>query len=163
MKVIHIAGGCFWGVEEFYKRLPGVINTKVGYINSLKEDVTYQEVCSGVYQAIEGVCVEYDEKIISLNTILEYLFKIIDPTSQDRQGNDIGISYRVGLYYIDEVDYKVALSFVNQQKPFYNKEIVFEIKPLLSFCDAEDYHQLYLRKNPNGYCHVDFSILEGIK
>lgn len=157
MKEIVVAGGCFWGVEEYYRRLKGIGETKVGYVNGLKDDISYEEVCSQKYQAIEAVQIQYDESVITLENIMNHLFRIIDPTSLDKQGNDIGMSYRVGAYYDNDDDKKTIELYVNNQKDKYEKEIVFEIKPLDSFVKAEDYHQDYLVNNPTGYCHVDFS------
>lgn len=156
MKIV-VAGGCFWGVEEYYKRIKGILKTRVGYINSTKDEISYEEVCTQQYDAIEAVEVEYDNEVINLEKILELLFRIIDPTSLDKQGGDIGKSYRVGAYYTNEQEKEVIESFVSKQRPSYNKEIVFEIAPLKSFIEAEEYHQQYLDKNPQGYCHVDFS------
>lgn len=156
MKEIIVAGGCFWGVEEYYRRLKGIEKTEVGYVNGTKDDLTYEEVCSQKYQAIEAVKLQYDASVISLEKIMEHLFRIIDPTSLDKQGNDIGISYRVGAYYENEEDREVIESFVASQRKNYNDNIVFEIRPVINFVNAEEYHQEYLVKNPMGYCHVNF-------
>lgn len=157
MKKIVVAGGCFWGVEEYYKRIKGIEKTRVGYTNSTKENITYKEVCTQRYDAIETVELIYDENTIDLNKILELLFRIIDPTSLDRQGGDIGKSYRVGAYYENNLDKEIIEKFVFSQEGNYDRDIVFEIAPLKSFIEAEEYHQKYLVKNPTGYCHVDFS------
>lgn len=157
MAKIVIAGGCFWGVEEYFRRLEGVNETKVGYVNGTKANLTYQEVCSSQYQAREGVEIIYDEKVLSLEKILEHLFRIIDPTSLDKQGGDIGISYRTGIYFENKEEEKIALDFIFKQEANYNKDIVVEVEKLERFDAAEDYHQMYLVKNPGGYCHVDFN------
>ena len=159
MKKIVVAGGCFWGVEEYFKRVRGIEKTKVGYVNANKENITYQEVCSQRYQAIEGVELIYNENEITLQKILELLFRIIDPTSLDVQGFDRGYSYRVGAYYTNEEDKQIIETFIDENQPKYHYEIVFECKPLISFVKAEDYHQDYLTKNPQGYCHVNFKVL----
>lgn len=156
-KEIVVAGGCFWGVEEYYRRLKGIIDTEVGYVNGCRDNLTYEEVCSQKYQAIEGVRLKYDEAVITLAKILEHLFRIIDPTSLDKQGGDIGHSYRVGAYYTNEDDRDIIEDFVFEQDKNYEKEIVFEVVKLKLFTSAEDYHQEYLVNNPNGYCHVDFT------
>lgn len=160
MKKIVVAGGCFWGVEEYFKRIKGIIGTRVGYVNSIKENITYEEVCSQKYEAIEAVEVFYDDTQLKLEDVLEFLFRIIDPTSQDKQGGDIGMSYRVGAYYENEEDKDIIEKFVFSQENNYDKDIVFEIAKLKNFCEAEEYHQKYLIKNPSGYCHVDFSKLK---
>ncbi|MDL2211949.1 peptide-methionine (S)-S-oxide reductase MsrA [Erysipelotrichaceae bacterium OttesenSCG-928-M19] len=157
MEEIIVAGGCFWGVAEYYNRLKGIEKSIAGYVNGTKDNLTYEEVCSQKYQAIEAIKLSYDEEIISPEKILEHLFRIIDPTSLDKQGNDIGMSYRVGAYYDNDKDKTIIENFVKEQQVNYAKEIVFEIKPVLRFNDAEEYHQDYLIKNPHGYCHVNFN------
>lgn len=159
MKKIVIAGGCFWGVEAYFLKVKGIKSARVGYVNASKENITYEEVCSQQYQAIEGVELTYDPLQISLTKILELLFRIINPTSLDAQGPDIGYSYRVGAYYTNEEDKQIISEFINKMQPKYHYEIVFENEPLISFIQAEDYHQDYLTKNPLGYCHVNFNVL----
>ncbi len=155
MKEIALAGGCFWGVDEFFSRKEGVLSTKSGYSNGQVENPTYEEVCTG---HAETVYVQYDESRISLETILEKFFKVIDPTSLNKQGNDIGTQYRTGIYYIDEADKEAIDQFIESRKSKYTRPIVVEVEPLRNFFDAEEYHQDYLKKNPRGYCHIDLSI-----
>lgn len=159
MNKIVIAGGCFWGVEAYFLKVKGIESTRVGYVNATKENISYEEVCSQKYEAIEGVELTYDAAQISLTKILELLFRIINPTSLDAQGPDIGHSYRVGAYYTNEQDEKIIADFINEMQPKYHYEIVFENKPLRRFVQAEDYHQDYLTRNPLGYCHVNFNTL----
>lgn len=158
MKEIALAGGCFWGVDEFFSRKEGVLSTKSGYSNGQVENPTYEEVCTGKTGHAETVYVQYDESKISLETILEKFFKVIDPTSLNRQGNDIGTQYRTGIYYIDAADKTVIDEFIAYKSPKYNRPIVVEVESLRNFFDAEEYHQDYLKKNPRGYCHIDLSI-----
>lgn len=158
MKEIALAGGCFWGVDEFFSRKEGVLSTKSGYSNGQVENPTYEEVCTGKTGHAETVYIQYDESRISLETILEKFFKVIDPTSLNRQGNDIGTQYRTGIYYIDVTDKEAVDKFIDGKKPRYKKPIVVEVEPLRNFFDAEEYHQDYLKKNPRGYCHIDLSI-----
>lgn len=158
MKEIIVAGGCFWGVEEYYKRLKGISKTCVGYANSNSlTNNTYEVTCTGAHNAVEAVAVEYDENVITLEKILEHLFRIIDPTSLNKQAEDEGVQYRVGAYYTNDVDKDIILEFVEKQKSNYKDEIVFEVLEVMNFFSAEDYHQKYLENNPTGYCHVDFS------
>lgn len=157
MKEIIVAGGCFWGVEEYYRRLKGIVATKTGYVNGTKDDISYEEVCSQKYKAIEAVRINYNESIISLEKILDHLFRIIDPTSLDKQGNDIGVSYRVGAYFNDDATRIILESFVESRRSDYLSPIIFEVKQVENFVVAEEYHQKYLINNPMGYCHVDFS------
>lgn len=169
LKTIYLAGGCFWGIEAYISRLPGVFETKVGYANGVIPNPSYEQVCSLATGHAETVKVVYDPNIISLKKLLEEFFKIIDPTTLNQQGNDIGPQYRTGIYYsIDEgsQDFKEDLAIINEvfaeehkkQKEF-DKSVVTEIEPLKSFYDAEEYHQKYLEKNPTGYCHIDLSSL----
>lgn len=158
MREIVLAGGCFWGVEEYMSRIEGIVDTKVGYANGNKANPTYPEVKTGTTGHAEACYIKYDENIISLEVLLNRFWKIIDPTILNRQGGDIGHQYRTGIYYIDEEDIPTILKTLEEQKKKYAKPIVTEIEPLKCFYDAEEYHQKYLKKNPNGYCHIDMSI-----
>jgi methionine-S-sulfoxide reductase len=157
MKEIVLAGGCFWGVEEYISRIDGVIETKVGYANGIKENPTYEEVCTGTTGHAEACYVKYDEKVLSLNKLLEKYFGIIEPTVENRQGPDIGHQYRTGIYYIDKNDLNEIQSYRDKEQEKYDKPIVTEIKTLECFYDAEEYHQKYLKKNPGGYCHINLN------
>jgi len=159
MKTIYLAGGCFWGVEAYYKKLKGVTDTQVGYANGNYPNPTYQEVCDEKATHAEAVKVVFNEKQISLEKLLEHLFRIIDPTSVNKQGHDEGIQYRTGVYFENKEDESVAKKYVQLRQKDYRKPIALEIQPLRGFYDAETYHQDYLDKNPNGYCHVDFRLL----
>lgn len=160
MKKIVIAGGCFWGVEAYYSRLKGVINTKVGYAMGINDNTTYDEVCSGSTNHAEVCEVVYDEELLSFNDILNHLFRFIDPTTINRQGGDIGSQYRTGIYYVNDKDKEEAIAFINDKQKDYNAPIATEVKPLINFCEAEVYHQKYLDKNPSGYCHVDLNLIK---
>ena len=157
MREIYLAGGCFWGVEEYMSRIHGVIETKVGYANGITENPTYQELCTGTTGHAETTYVKYDENIISLEELLNRFWRIIDPTILNRQGPDIGNQYRTGIYYVDAKDLDIINKTLEEQKLKYDKPIVTEIMELKSFYDAEEYHQDYLKKNPGGYCHIDLS------
>ena len=159
LKEIFLAGGCFWGIEAYISKIRGIVETKVGYANGRLENPSYEEVCTLDTGHSETVKVIYDSKIISLQRILEEFFKIIDPTSLNRQGGDIGKQYRTGIYYSNEEDLAIINKvFENEQKK-YKKDIVTEIEAIDIFYDAEEYHQKYLEKNPGGYCHVDLSLI----
>jgi len=160
MKEIVVAGGCFWGVEEYFRRVQGIVDTKAGYSQGHKKDATYQEVCNQNTGHAEVVWLKYNSTEITLEKIAELLFRIIDPTTLNRQGNDIGSQYRTGFYLIDQEDRSIIEKFVSEKQKEYKKEIVVEIEALKNFIQAEDYHQLYLIKNPNGYCHVNMNALE---
>lgn len=154
MKRIYLAGGCFWGVEHYFSLIKGIINTNVGYANSNIENPSYEDLKKHLSNASETVEVTYDPNIINLREILECYFNIIDPTSLNKQGNDIGIQYRTGIYYIDDEDLNIINEEINLLKQKYQDEIVIEIMKLENYYLAEDYHQDYLIKNPNGYCHI---------
>lgn len=157
MKTIYLAGGCFWGVEEYFSRIEGVVDTEVGYANGHAPNPTYKQVCTGLTGHAETTHVNYDEKIVSLEEILERFFRIIDPTLLNKQGNDIGSQYRTGIYYVDHDDLEVIKKVVDKEKEKYDKPIVTEVEQLSYFYYAEDYHQDYLKKNPGGYCHIDMN------
>lgn len=160
-KDIYLAGGCFWGIDEYFSRIPGVVGTESGYANGSTANPSYEEVCHGSGHA-ETVRVTYDPARVGLATIVRQLFKVIDPTSRNRQGNDRGVQYRTGVYYTDEADLPVLRQVFADEQVAYDKPIVTELMPLKNFYIAEEYHQDYLKKNPGGYCHVDFSSLKGL-
>lgn len=158
MKEIYLAGGCFWGVEEYMSRIEGVVDTEVGYANGRRNNPTYEQVCTGMTGHTETTYIKYDEKIISLETLLNRFWRIIDPTLLNRQGGDIGNQYRTGIYYVNKEDLSIINKTLEEQKSRYDRPIVTEIMPLSVFFPAEEYHQDYLKKNPGGYCHIDMNI-----
>lgn len=157
MREIYLAGGCFWGVDAYMRRIDGVVETSVGYANGIKENPTYEEVCTGITGHTETTYLRYDENIVSLEEILNKFWNIIDPTALNRQGGDIGNQYRTGIYYEDERDLEVINKTLEEQKEKYDRPIVTEIMPLKVYYKAEEYHQDYLEKNPGGYCHIDLN------
>ena len=154
MKKIVLAGGCFWGIEEFLSRINGVISTEVGYANGRTENPTYEDVCYKNTYFAEVCFIEYDEKILSLEDLLKEYWSIIDPTALNRQGPDVGSQYRTGIYYLNEDDIETILKSKEENQKNYDKKIVTEVLPLTNYYKAEEYHQKYLKKNPNGYCHI---------
>ena len=162
LKDIYLAGGCFWGVEAFMARIPGVADVTVGYANGTTENPAYQDVCGGNTGHAETVHVAYDPSQVSLQKLLTAFFTIIDPASKNRQGNDIGSQYRTGVYYTNPEDRAEAEKVFALEQTQYKKPIAVELKPLSNYYLAEEYHQDYLEKNPNGYCHVNFEKLEEV-
>ncbi|MDR7870825.1 MAG: peptide-methionine (S)-S-oxide reductase MsrA [Tissierellaceae bacterium] len=158
LKEIYLAGGCFWGVEEYMSRIDGVVDTEVGYANGYRNNPSYEQVCTGTTGHAETTYIKFNEKIISLETLLNRFWRIIDPTLLNRQGGDIGNQYRTGIYYVNKDDLEIINKTLEEQKLKYDKDIVTEILPLSVFFPAEEYHQDYLKKNPGGYCHIDMSI-----
>lgn len=155
MRKIYVAGGCFWGVQGYFQKVKGVLNTKTGYANGKTENTSYYELKDTDH--VECVEIEYDENIIHLAEIFDRLYTIIDVTSINKQGNDVGRQYRTGIYYLDNYSYKCAkLSLEILQKNIESK-VQIELEPLKNFIVAEDYHQNYLINNPNGYCHINLN------
>jgi len=154
MKSIVFAGGCFWGVEHYFKSVPGVRGTLVGYINGNYKFPTYEMVCTGITGHTEACKIEFDTNETNLFILLEHFFFIIDPTLLNRQGMDVGTQYRTGIYYYDEEDKDLVEEYIDIIKECYHDPIVVEVSSAKEFWEAEDYHQNYLENNPNGYCHI---------
>ena len=169
-ETIYLAGGCFWGTEHYMKTIDGVLETKVGYALGekplwnppLRDHVTYEEVCNRSGHA-ETVEVIFDSDVISLEEILKEYAYTIDPTSLGRQGADIGIQYRTGIYSLNEEQRQTAADFLAELQKEYDQPIMVENLPLLQFIHAEEYHQDYLEKNPRGYCHINFAKIAKLK
>lgn len=157
---IYLAGGCFWGTEHFFKQIEGIIDTQVGYANGTVENPTYEQVCTHKTGHAETVKVVYDPEQIGLEFLLDMFFAAIDPTVEDQQGPDVGPQYRTGIYYTDAADLPVIERRVADESRRYEAEIVTEVLPLACFYPAEDYHQDYLDKNPDGYCHLPLRLFE---
>lgn len=157
MKEIYLAGGCFWGMQAYFDLKDGIINTVVGYANGHTQNPTYQEVCTDTTGHAETLFIQYDENTISLDKIVSYFWKVIDPISLNKQGGDMGSQYRTGIYYVDESDLTVIKASVEKEQKDYDELIVTEVESLKYFYPAEEYHQKYLQKNPSGYCHIDLN------
>ena len=155
-KVIYLAGGCFWGCQKYFDLMDGVLSTEVGYANGPTANPTYEQVKHDHTGHAETVKVEYDPAVLPLKTLLEKYFVVIDPTAVNHQGEDYGIQYRTGIYYVNEEDESVAKACLDALAMRYDKPLAVELKPLENFYPAEEYHQKYLEKNPNGYCHIHF-------
>ena len=156
MKTIYLAGGCFWGVERYFSLVKGVVTTKVGYANGTKDNPKYEDLKHGLDDASETVKIDYDEKIVSLKKLLELYLRVINPYSVNKQGEDEGVQYRTGIYYIDISDKQVILNYLSSVGLVDHK---IEILPLKKFYPAEEYHQQYLEKHPDGYCHINMAVL----
>ncbi|MBR1402112.1 MAG: peptide-methionine (S)-S-oxide reductase MsrA [Prevotella sp.] len=160
MKDIYLAGGCFWGTEHFFKQIEGVVNTEVGFANGNTADPTYQEVYTDKTGFAETVHISYDENVVDLEFLLNMFFVAIDPTSLNKQGHDEGTRYRTGIYYVDDSQLGIINKVVGEQQEKYEKPIVVEIETLRNFYPADEYHQDYLDKNPDGYCHLPLELFE---
>lgn len=163
LKEIYLAGGCFWGTEKYLSLVHGISETEVGYANGNTEKPTYEDVCYRNTGHAETVRVQYNPDEIRLEFILKLFYDVIDPTSINRQGNDVGSQYRTGIYYVDEKDKDIIINSIKELQKSHTKPIAIEVMPLKNYYAAEDYHQKYLDKNPNGYCHIGRSKFEHAK
>lgn len=163
IKTIYLAGGCFWGTAHLFSLVPGVTDATAGYANSIVENPSYKEVCTGRTEAAETVKVDYDDTKVSLTDLLKLYFKSIDPISVNRQGGDVGTQYRTGIYYTAPADLPVIEAQVATIQRRNTERVAVEVMPLKNFYPAEEYHQDYLYKNPDGYCHVNPSLFKEAK
>jgi peptide-methionine (S)-S-oxide reductase len=154
--IITLGGGCFWCTEAVFVRVRGVTSVESGYCNGLgPARPSYEQVCTGQTGFNEVVRLQYDDSIIGLRDILDIFFEIHDPTSLNRQGNDVGTQYRSGIYVSNDVDHMAVLQFISEVTSLseFDSPIVTEVKPLEHYWPAEDYHQNYFQNNPHqGYC-----------
>lgn len=160
MKEIYLAGGCFWGTQHFLKQIRGVVATRAGYANGSTPNPTYEQVYTDQTGYAETVAVEYKAEEVGLELLLDLYFRTIDPTSLNRQGEDSGTRYRTGIYFTDEEDLPVIESVMARVAAGHSAPLAVEVEPLRCFYAAEEYHQDYLDKNPAGYCHVPWALME---
>jgi methionine-S-sulfoxide reductase len=154
IEIATLAGGCFWGVEELIRALPGVLNTEVGYTGGETANPTYAVVKTGRSGHTEAIQIEFDRSRISYDQVLDAFFRLHDPTTANRQGNDIGTQYRSAIFYHSEEQKRAAEAAKARAASRWPKPIVTEIVAAREFFPAEDFHQDYLKKNPGGYtCH----------
>lgn len=160
IKDLYLAAGCYWGAEHFFKQINGVTFTQVGFANGNTPNPTYKEVYTDTTGYAETVHLQYDPLKVSLSFLLQMYFKAIDPTSLNKQGEDQGTRYRTGIYYVDPYD----LPFINlamaEEAKKYGLPLCVEVMPLQNFYSAEEYHQDYLVKNPDGYCHLPIALFQ---
>lgn len=157
-KEIYLGGGCFWGVEGYFRKLDGVLDTEVGYANGKTTDTTYEQLKDTDHA--EVLKLTFDQYKISLKEIIDHLFRIIDPISVNKQGNDIGRQYRTGVYSEDEAVLEKVRELIREKQKDYDETIAVEVEKLENYIPGEEYHQDYLIKNPRGYCHVDLSLAD---
>jgi peptide methionine sulfoxide reductase msrA/msrB len=150
VKTIYLAGGCFWGLEKYFDQIIGVTATEVGYANGASASATYGDG-SGYAEAVR---VDYDPSVAPLPFLLRTFYRAIDPTTVDRQGNDVGAEYRSGIYYTESADRPIIDASLARLATQHSAPIAIETGPLKTYTRAEDYHQDYLQKNPTGYCHI---------
>lgn len=154
METATLAGGCFWGVEELVRKLPGVVDTTVGYAGGTLDKPRYEDVKNGRTGHAESLQIEFDPSKISYDEILDFFFRLHDPTTANRQGNDAGTQYRSAIFFHDDAQRDAAERAKQRAQPKWPRPIVTEVVPFTNFYPAEDYHQDYLQRYPNGYtCH----------
>lgn len=153
---IYLGGGCFWGTQGYFDLINGVVYSEVGYANGVSDQTSYNQIARTDHA--EVVRLKFDANRVDINEILEHYFRIIDPFSINKQGNDIGRQYRTGIYYSDDKLKSVIEDFISRKQAKFTKPIAVEIEPLKNYIKAEEYHQKYLDKNPNGYCHIDLNL-----
>lgn len=157
-KDLYLAAGCFWGAEHYLKRIRGVVKTEAGYANGNISHPTYREVYTDTTGYAEAVHVMYDPDVLGLERLVQIYFMAIDPTSVNRQGEDEGTRYRTGIYYTDSADLPAIRAVFDEVQQTLDAPIAVEVEPLRNFYPAEDYHQDYLDKNPDGYCHLPLEL-----
>ena len=160
VREIWFAAGCFWGAQKFFKMVDGVTFTEVGFANGNTENPSYKEVYTDTTGHAECVHIRYNPNIVTLNELAELYFKIIDPLSLNKQGEDEGTRYRTGVYYSDNQDFETLQAVFKKQESALGSKLMVELLPLQCFYTAEEYHQDYLDKNPNGYCHLSQEIFK---
>lgn len=160
IKEIYLAAGCFWGAERYLQSIRGVVDTEVGYANGNISHPTYREVKTDSTGYAETVRLRYDTDVIGLKRILQIYFEAIDPTSVNRQGEDVGTRYRTGIYYTDSSDMEAINEICALVAAEIKAPLAVEVKRLVNFHRAEDEHQDYLIKNPNGYCHISQTLID---
>jgi len=158
IETIYLGGGCFWGLQDLLRQQKGVVKTEVGYMGDTHTKATYELVKTGQTAFAETVLVKFDTTKTNLNKILKYFFKIHDPTTLNRQGNDIGKQYRSIIFFSNQEQKHIANNLIKEldQKKIFKNKITTELAPVLQWHKAEDNHQDYLQKNPDGYtCHYE--------
>ena len=162
-KTIYLAGGCYWGVEKYLSEIPGVLETEVGFANGSTHHPTYQQVRYENTGHAETVRTVYDADVLPLDKLLRLFFRIIDPLSVDRQGEDEGHQYRTGVYHTDGADAAIVRAEFAKLEARLGQPLAVEACALEHFYSAEEYHQKYLDKNPSGYCHVPWAAIRAVK
>ena len=159
MKAIF-AAGCFWGVQYYFDQVPGVISTVVGYTGGHTKNPSYEEVCTHTTGHAEAIEIEFDEQKISYKTLCMQFFRMHDPTQLNRQGPDVGDSYRTAIFYLDDNQKKIAEEVKALAQKNYKDPIVTEITKASEFYPAEDYHQKYTEKTGRGMCHIPYQAID---
>ena len=163
MHEIYLAGGCFWGTQHYLKQIRGVAATEAGYANGHLDNPTYEEVYTDRTGYAETVRVAFDPAQVSLRFLLDLYFRTIDPTSLNRQCGDCGTRYRTGIYYVTADDLPVIRAVCDRVAAEVGAPLAVEVEPLRNFYPAEDFHQDYLDKHPDGYCHIPLALMQAAR
>lgn len=156
MEKAIFAAGCFWGVQSYFDQVPGVVSSRVGYTGGHKENPTYEEVCTHTTGHAEAVELTFNPSQVSFETLCRQFFRMHDPTQLNRQGWDVGDSYRSAIFYFDDEQRQTAEMVKLEEEPKHDKPIVTQLAPATIFYEAEDYHQKYTEKTGRGMCHVAY-------
>ena len=165
MQTIYFAGGCFWGTEHFFQQVQGVVRTETGFANGRADlpEPTYEQVYTDSTGYAETVKVEYDTAKVSLDFLVRMFFHAIDPLSLNQQGHDVGTRYRTGVYYVSEEQKAIIEQVFEEEQKKYTEKMVVELLPLKNYYPADEYHQKYLDKHPDGYCHLPMELFRWAK
>ncbi len=156
MQKAIFAAGCFWGVQYYFDQVPGVVKTTVGYTGGHTENPSYEQVCTHTTGHAEAVLIEFDPDKVSYETLVRQFFRMHDPTQLNRQGPDVGDSYRSAIFYFNDDQLQIAEQIKLELAPKIDKPIVTQIAPAEKFYPAEDYHQKYTERTGQGMCHVPY-------
>lgn len=159
IKTTYVAAGCFWGVQDYFSQIPGVVDTSVGYCGGFTDNPTYEDVCSHKTGHAETVKVDYDPKIIKFIDLCYQFFYMHDPTQLNRQGYDVGDNYRSAIFVQDDQEAEIVKDVMDKVASNFNQPIVTTIERFEKFYLAEDYHQDYSKKNHIGTCHIKYKEL----
>lgn len=162
MEKAIFAAGCFWGVQFYFDQVPGVTETVAGYTGGTIDNPTYEQVCTHTTGHAEAVQITFDPKVVSYETLVRQFFRMHDPTQLNRQGPDIGDSYRSAIYYLGEIQEQTAQKIIKEltDKNVFDKPIVTEVTAAAKFWPAEDYHQKFTEKTGRGMCHIPYAPID---
>ena len=160
MKTIFLAAGCFWGAQHYLKQIHGVVETETGFANGNTDNPTYKEVYTDRTGYAEAVRVVFDPEVLPLKRLVQLYFDCIEPTSVNQQGEDRGTRYRTGIYYIEPEDRLTIQEVYDEVQRGYSAPLAVEVEPIRNFFPADESHQDYLDKHPDGYCHLPQALFE---
>ena len=160
MKTIFLAAGCFWGAQHYLKQIRGIIETETGFANGNTDNPTYKEVYTDRTGYAEAVRVVFDPEVLPLKRLVQLYFDCIEPTSVNQQGEDKGTRYRTGIYYIEPEDRLTIQEVYDEVQRGYSAPLAVEVEPIRNFFPADESHQDYLDKHPDGYCHLPQALFE---